>query len=134
MIETEGVSILRNGMSEWINADSYRAERWAQHELSSACTPPVVAAVLAHIDAQAKEIARLSTTPNMFSIKQIIDDRNASLEQCHRLEEIICDKDEEIERLRAFHEYFKDRCEMLFMWHGMPCIDLYNAAAMKEKP
>lgn len=66
MIETEGVSILRNGMREWINSDSYRAERWAQHELSSACTPPVVAAVLAHIDAQAAEIERLRADADRY--------------------------------------------------------------------
>lgn len=134
MIETEGVSILRNGMREWINSDSYRAERWAQHELSSACTPPVVAAVLAHIDAQAKEIARLSTTPNMLTIKAIVDEKLDALNQCWELENIICDKEEVIDRLLAFHSFFADHCETLFMQFGAPCVDLYNAAAMKEKP
>ena len=38
----------------------------------------------------------------------------------------------EIERLRAFHDFFRDRCELLFFHFGMEAINLYNAAARKE--
>ncbi|WP_430229326.1 ead/Ea22-like family protein [Paraburkholderia tropica] len=36
---------------------------------------------------------------------------------------------EERDRLRAFHDFFRDRCEGLFAQFGMDAIDAYNAAA-----
>lgn len=36
---------------------------------------------------------------------------------------------EEVVRLRAFHDFFRDRCEGLFARFGMDAIDAYNAAA-----
>jgi transcription elongation factor Elf1 len=38
-------------------------------------------------------------------------------------------QDAEVEALRAFHFWFRDRCEGLFEQFGMPAIDLYNEAA-----
>jgi hypothetical protein len=35
--------------------------------------------------------------------------------------------------MRAFHDYFRDRCEMLFERFGMEAIDLYNAAALTTR-
>ena len=37
-------------------------------------------------------------------------------------------RDSELDALRAFHDFFLNRCEVLFFHFGMPAIDLYNAA------
>ena len=34
----------------------------------------------------------------------------------------------EAERLRAFRDFFRDRCEVLFSNFGMEAVDLYNAS------
>lgn len=34
------------------------------------------------------------------------------------------------EKLRQFHEFFRDNCEALFFHFGMEAVDLYNAAAV----
>jgi hypothetical protein len=39
----------------------------------------------------------------------------------------------ECERLRAFHIFFRDRCEGLFAQFGMSAIDAYNEAARAVK-
>lgn len=41
---------------------------------------------------------------------------------------------EEMSGLQAFHGFFDNRCEGLFMQFGMPAIDAYNVAATAGKP
>jgi hypothetical protein len=38
----------------------------------------------------------------------------------------------ENERLQAFHDFFRDRCEGLYMQFGMAAVDAYNEAARQN--
>ena len=50
---------------------------------------------------------------------------SSNLERKHKE---LFNREAELETLRAFHDYFLHRCEMLYFGFGMEAVDLYNDA------
>ena len=73
---------------------------------------------------------RDAATPDVML--DLIAEVRALRAQLHDFKTAYGDLHQEVVGLRAFHDFFRDRCEGLFAQFGMPAVDAYNNAARKE--
>ncbi|OBR52349.1 ead/Ea22-like family protein [Paraburkholderia tropica] len=79
--------------------------------------------------ALSKRDARYIAAANPATILTLIAEVRALRTQLHDFTTQCGELNEEVVRLRAFHEFFRDRCEGLFAQFGMAGVDAYNEAA-----